>query len=404
MMKIKKKRRMVMSLKIINKSKIYDGKRFINKIIVAYLISILAIGTVLPTVHSDSAGFNSLGSQEQTPSGGNQPPIFGTPTPSNGSTNNPLNFTWSIPISDPEGNIFSWTIQCTNGQTNSGSDAINWTKTLALSSLASSMTYEVWVNVTDPAGSGLYTREWYTFTTKQLPAMKVIITKPLKNTLYINNQERRSLPTNTIIYGPITITANVTSKMSIARVEFYVDGRLKATDTAAPYIYLWNPTVSFNGLSLKYTIKVVAYDSEGDSVSAELDVIKWRFHPVSSIITGVTIGGVIALKLIPHTTVSGLFFNVQQSINMTSFYALRIHYWTTGPTKNGKGVINFKTCTGGMIIGPISLLKIGPSHTIVYGAFTFLGDIHLISGGFEHGFTTQYQNTTLADIFQNLRS
>jgi len=371
-----------MSLKTINKNNIYDGKRLIHKIIVAYLISILAIGTVIPIVHSDSADVYSLGSQEQALSEGNQPPVFGTPTPSNGSANNPLSFIWSIPVSDPEGNIFSWTIQCSNGQTNSMSDAVNWTKTLALSDLVSSITYTVWVNATDPYGSDLYTRKWYTFTTKQVPAMNVIITKPLKNTLYIQDQKRMSMPNNTIIYGPITITANVTSEMNIVQVEFYVDGRLKATDTAAPYLYLWNSTVLFNGLSLNYTIKVVAYDSEGDSVSAELDVIKWRFHPLASVITGGTIGGVIALKFLQHTTVRGFFFNVQQSMNMTTFYALRIHYRTISPINHEKGVINFKPCTGGMIIGPISLLRIGPSHNIVYGTFTFLGDIHYNSRGF----------------------
>jgi hypothetical protein len=378
-----------MSLKTINKKKIYDETRFINKIIVIYLISILAIGTVLPNVHADSAGFFSLSSQERAPSEGNQPPVFGTPTPSNVSINNPLSLTWSIPISDPEGNIFSWTIQCSNGQTNTMSDAVNWTKTLALSNLASSMTYTVWVNATDPYGSGQYTRKWYTFTTKQVPAMNVILTKPLKNTVYIQDQELRSFPINhTIIYGPITITANVTSEMSIARVEFYIDGRLKATDTAAPYIYVWNSTVSFTGLSLNHTINVIAYDSEENSVSTELDVIKWRFHPLSSIITGGTITGIIALQFIPHTTVRGFFFNVQQSMNLTSFTALRIHYRTSGPIRHENGVITFKHCTGGMIIGPISLLKIGPSHNIVYGTFTFLGDIYYNKSSFGQGFTT----------------
>jgi len=94
------------------------------------------------------------------------PPIFGTPTPSNGSTSQPLSLSWSIPISDPEGNSFNWWIQCSNKQTNSGSGASNGTKTLALSGLAYLTTYKVWVNATDPTGSGLYTRRWYTFTTK----------------------------------------------------------------------------------------------------------------------------------------------------------------------------------------------------------------------------------------------
>jgi hypothetical protein len=80
-----------------------------------------------------------------------------------------LSLTWNIPINDPEGDTFSWTIQCSNGQVNSGTGATNGTKSLALSSLAYSTAYKVWVNATDPTGSGLYTRKWYTFTTQQQP-------------------------------------------------------------------------------------------------------------------------------------------------------------------------------------------------------------------------------------------
>jgi hypothetical protein len=96
----------------------------------------------------------------------NIPPIFGTPSPTNGSTGQPLSLSWSIPINDPEGDLFSWSIQCSNGQSNSGTGASNGTKSLSLSGLAYSTTYTVWVNATDPSGSGQYTRSWFSFTTK----------------------------------------------------------------------------------------------------------------------------------------------------------------------------------------------------------------------------------------------
>ncbi|PNX52461.1 MAG: hypothetical protein BV458_09490, partial [Thermoplasmata archaeon M9B2D] len=96
----------------------------------------------------------------------NEPPVFGTPSPVDGSTNQPVSLTWSILISDPEGDLFSWTIECSNGQTNSGTGATDGTKTLALSGLAYVTSYTVWVNATDPEGSGLYTRQSYIFTTK----------------------------------------------------------------------------------------------------------------------------------------------------------------------------------------------------------------------------------------------
>jgi hypothetical protein len=99
----------------------------------------------------------------------NDPPVFGIPSPANGSTGNPLSVTWSLPINDLESNTFSWTIQCSNGQSNSLTGASNGTKSLSLSGLAYSTVYKVWVNATDPTGSGLYTRKWYEFTTAEEP-------------------------------------------------------------------------------------------------------------------------------------------------------------------------------------------------------------------------------------------
>lgn len=96
----------------------------------------------------------------------NSPPAFGVPNPVNGSIAQPLSLSWNIPINDPDGDLFSWTIQCSNGQTNDGSEETNGTKTLTLSSLTYSTTYKVWVNATDPLGSNQYRRRWYTFTTK----------------------------------------------------------------------------------------------------------------------------------------------------------------------------------------------------------------------------------------------
>ncbi len=76
-------------------------------------------------------------------------PLIGTPSPAPGSIDNPLNLNWSVPISDPEGFGFSWSIECSNGQSISSSESSNGTKTLYLTELAHSTTYIVWVNVSD---------------------------------------------------------------------------------------------------------------------------------------------------------------------------------------------------------------------------------------------------------------
>ena len=104
---------------------------------------------------------------------GNNRPIFGIPSPSNGSINRPLSLTWSIPINDTEGNLFNWTINCSNGQNKYGIGETNGTKLLSLTGLAYSTAYTVWVNATDPAGSGLYTRSGI-----RLRQWLVVITDP----------------------------------------------------------------------------------------------------------------------------------------------------------------------------------------------------------------------------------
>ncbi len=113
------------------------------------------------TEHSYSGAFATTNTTAVT----NQPPVFGFLSPANRTMDTLLSFSWGVSISDPEGNPFTWTIQCSNGQVTSGTGASNGTKTILLSGLANATSYTVWVNATDPTGSGLYSRRWYTFTT-----------------------------------------------------------------------------------------------------------------------------------------------------------------------------------------------------------------------------------------------
>jgi hypothetical protein len=151
----------------------------------------------------DTSGASTAGPLWMFTTKANQPPIFGTPTPANGSLHVPLNLTWSIPINDPDGDLFSWTIHCSNGQTNSGSGAINGTKSLILSWLEYSTTYTIWVNATDPPGSGLYTRRWYTFTT-------LTENIPPETTIALNG----TLGWSSWYISPVMITLTATDELS----------------------------------------------------------------------------------------------------------------------------------------------------------------------------------------------
>ena len=103
----------------------------------------------------------------------------------------------------------------------------------------------------------------------------VSITRPREHSFYLRNFRLMKLPRNTIVYGPITITADVTADGTVDRVEFYIDGKLKKSDDSAPYSYRWSQLRCF-----KHEIIVKAYDTNDNSATDTLIVFKWRLHPL----------------------------------------------------------------------------------------------------------------------------
>ena len=124
----------------------------------------------------------------------------------------------------------------------------------------------------------------FTTQSEEHTELTVTITRPLEKSFYLRNRRLFSLPRSTVVYGPITITAEVTSESAVKHVEFYVDGRLKKIDLFPPYTYRWAPLRCFN-----HVITVKAYDVESNTASDEITVFKWRLHPV------IIIGGLIVL-------------------------------------------------------------------------------------------------------------
>jgi uncharacterized repeat protein (TIGR02543 family) len=105
----------------------------------------------------------------------------------------------------------------------------------------------------------------------------VEIAKPL-NAIYLFNEP--VLPSKSpIIIQAITIEVNASDNQSgVNRVEFLIDNVVKGNDSSAPYTYDWSTI-----LSGKHTIKATAFDNAGHSASAEISVMKWRFHPILSL-------------------------------------------------------------------------------------------------------------------------
>ena len=67
------------------------------------------------------------------------------------------------------------------------------------------------------------------------------------------------------------IEASASDNIGVVRVEFYVNGGLLATDTAAPYVVYWNTRRIPSGT---YVVKAVVYDAAGNSASAEVTTFR----------------------------------------------------------------------------------------------------------------------------------
>ena len=102
--------------------------------------------------------------------------------------------------------------------------------------------------------------------------IEVEIAKPL-NAFYINNERVIPFPKVRII-GEIEIEAYIPGSWyepgDADKVEFYIDDVLKATVTSKPFNWTWDEiTIG------KHTIKVIAYDDEGNSATDEREVRKF---------------------------------------------------------------------------------------------------------------------------------
>jgi hypothetical protein len=72
---------------------------------------------------------------------------------------------------------------------------------------------------------------------------------------------------NVTVSGTVTVSANASDNIGVTKVEFYVDGALRAAVNTAPYNYYWNSIAAGNG---SHTLTVKAYDATGNVSTTSL--------------------------------------------------------------------------------------------------------------------------------------
>lgn len=74
---------------------------------------------------------------------------------------------------------------------------------------------------------------------------------------------------SSVVEGVVGVAASAKDNVGVAKVDFYVNGTLKASDTSAPYSFNWDTKVTANG---KVQLMAKAYDVSGNAGSDSIQV------------------------------------------------------------------------------------------------------------------------------------
>lgn len=105
------------------------------------------------------------------------------------------------------------------------------------------------------------------------------------------------------VSGTATVTANAADDVGVTKVDFYVDGVLRATDTAAPYSMAWDTTALADGT---HALQARATDAAGNSaLSATVSVTVSNVPPDTTApvvsftapAAGATVSGTVAVSV-----------------------------------------------------------------------------------------------------------
>src|SRR5207245_6606520 len=99
-----------------------------------------------------------------------------------------------------------------------------------------------------------------------------------------------------VLTRPVTVIATASDASGVARVEFYVDGNLRFTDTTNTFSFDWDVRLEGDG---PHDLGVVAVDNTGKTTRQDLTLAVAATAPAAPVITGPSTGTRTAAATIP---------------------------------------------------------------------------------------------------------
>jgi chitinase len=153
---------------------------------------------------------------------------------------------------------------------------------------------------------------------------------------------------NSTVSGTVLVNISATDNVGVDKVEYYINGLLKATDTSAPYVYSWDTTAFASGM---YTLMAKAYDSAGNigqSSSISVTVVnKDSISPAAAVTApanNATVSGTVAITASASDNVGVSRLELYE--NGVLLYVTNIapysFNWNTASVANGSYVLTAK--------------------------------------------------------------
>ncbi|MBV5339649.1 MAG: DNRLRE domain-containing protein [Deltaproteobacteria bacterium] len=153
--------------------------------------------------------------------------------------------------------------------------------------------------------------------------------------------------TNTTVSGTVSVTASATDNVGVTKVEFYLNGVLKTTDTSTPYLYSLNTATLTSGT---YTLMAKAYDAAGNvgqSSSVSVTVVNDTTAPTVSLTSPANNATVSATTTIVASASDNVGVSkVEFYRSGTLLYATNVapfsYGWNTSTVANGSYTLTAK--------------------------------------------------------------
>jgi hypothetical protein len=159
--------------------------------------------------------------------------------------------------------------------------------------------------------------------------------------------------------GTVSVSANASDNVAVSKVEFYVNGTLKATSTGAPYSYNWNTLTLASG---SYTLSAKAYDAAGNVGQSSVTVIVANdtIAPsvsIASPVAGSTIGGTVPVSASAsdNVAVEKVELYLNGALVATSTAAPYGYNWNTTNAANGSYTLSVKAYDAAGNVGQSSV-------------------------------------------------